>query len=63
MTYPPSPSEGAEPTVVIEALVAQTLDDLEQGHLDLEAALRGVAHAAWSASSTAAFSPTRIRRS
>ena len=47
MTQPPPPFDLDQQTVVIDALVAQALDDLEQGHLGLEAALRGVAAAAW----------------
>lgn len=47
LTQPPPPFDLDQPTVVINALVAQALDDLEQGHLGLEAALRGVAGAAW----------------
>lgn len=53
MTGPPNPCAGDEPIVVIDALVAQALDDLEQGHLDLQAALRGVAHAAYNAAQRA----------
>lgn len=49
MTCPPNHSASDEPTVVIDALVAQALDDLELGHLDLQAALRGVGHAAYNA--------------
>ena len=56
MTQPPPPSDGDQPTVVIDALVAQALDDLEQGLLDLEAALRGVAGAVWTVGRSAARS-------
>lgn len=34
---------------MIDALVALALDDLDEGNLDLEAALRALAIAAWTA--------------
>jgi len=37
---------------VVDALVSQALDDLDEGHLDLEATLRAVARAAWCAART-----------
>lgn len=48
MLEPPVPP-GDEPCVVIEVLVALALDDLDDGNLDLEAALRALATAAWAA--------------
>lgn len=41
------PAVGDDRAVVLDALVAQALDDLEEGHLDIEGALRVVALAAW----------------
>lgn len=40
----------------IDMLVAQALDDLDGGNLDIEAALRTIAHSAWAAGRRAARS-------
>lgn len=40
--------------MVIDALVAQALDDLDQGNLEPQAALHGVARAAYNAAQRAA---------
>ena len=43
-----SPREGGgRPTALIDALVAQALDDLDEGRLDVESALRTIANVAW----------------
>lgn len=43
------PTRDDEPGVVIDALVKVALDDLDEGHLTVEAALRTIAVAAWNA--------------
>jgi hypothetical protein len=51
MSVSTSPAErgGAGVESLLNAFVAQTLDDLDGGLLDLETALRTLAHIAWSA--------------
>jgi hypothetical protein len=51
-------SEPGEPSRLLNALVAATLDDLDEGRVDLEAALHALARAVWQA---AAASTTRPR--
>lgn len=48
------PTWDDEPGVVIDALVKVALDDLDEGHLTIESALRAIALAAWNAGRTAA---------
>lgn len=50
----PDLAGGDEPRVVIDALVTVALDDLDEGHLDVETALRAIAMAAWKAGRSAA---------
>jgi hypothetical protein len=49
MRYEQSPPEdpGDDPDRVVEILVAQALDDLDERRVDVPAALRVIAHAAW----------------
>lgn len=56
MLEPPTPA-AEEPCVVIDALVALALDDLDEGNLDLEAALRALATAAWTAGRASVADP------
>jgi hypothetical protein len=42
-----APVEPPGPDDFIEMLVAQALDDLEEGRLDIEVLLRTISHAAW----------------
>lgn len=44
-----APEEGGDPTDFINTLVTHALDDLEEGRLDVESALRIIARAAWAA--------------
>lgn len=48
MLEPPTPPVD-DPCVVIDALVALALDDLDDGNLGLESALHALATAAWTA--------------
>jgi hypothetical protein len=43
----PTPVESPAPDDYVEVLVAQALDDLEEGRLDIEVLLRTLAQAAW----------------
>jgi hypothetical protein len=45
----PTPPERGDPSTLLNALVAQTLDDLEEGHLDLETALYTLSRVAFNA--------------
>jgi hypothetical protein len=45
----PTPSERGDPSTLLNALVAQTLDDLDEGRLDLESALHTLARVAFNA--------------
>ncbi|MDN5915822.1 MAG: hypothetical protein L0I76_12040 [Pseudonocardia sp.] len=51
------PTGGDEPGVLIDALVAVALDDLDEDHLTVETALRAIATAAWKAGRSAARTP------
>jgi len=44
-----APDEGGDPIEFINTLVTHALDDLEEGRLDVESALRIIARAAWAA--------------
>ncbi|HEX4356810.1 MAG TPA: hypothetical protein VH141_04780 [Pseudonocardia sp.] len=44
-----APEDGEDPTEFINTLVTHALDDLEEGRLDIESALRIIARAAWAA--------------
>jgi len=46
---PRPPPEGGGPAALLNALVAQVLDDLEENRMDLETALHMLARAAWEA--------------
>jgi hypothetical protein len=45
----PTPPERGDASTLLNTLVAQTLDDLEEGHLDLETALHTLARVAFNA--------------
>ncbi|MBW0102276.1 hypothetical protein [Pseudonocardia sp. KRD291] len=45
----PDPAGGDEARAAIDVLVTVTLDDLDEGHLSVETALRTIATAAWKA--------------
>jgi hypothetical protein len=44
-----APEDGGDATEFINTLVTHALDDLEEGRLDVESALRIIARAAWAA--------------
>jgi hypothetical protein len=49
MSGQPTPPERGDPSTLLNALVAQTLDDLDAGQLDLETALHTLARIAFNA--------------
>ena len=49
MAERPSTSERGDSARFLDAIVAQALDDLSEGRLDVEAALRSLAHVAFNA--------------
>ena len=57
MLPPSDPAGGDEARAVIDALVTVALDDLDEGHLDIETALRAIAMATWTAGRAASPAP------